>query len=115
MKKLLLGTVLAAGLMATGAAQADTEDALVGGMIGLGLGIAIANDDDHHHHRPVHYYHAPPRHVYHHHHHPRGHAYGYWRNHGHHRSHFSGHRDRDWDRRDWDRRGRHDGDRHGRR
>ncbi|MGH8453577.1 MAG: hypothetical protein ACRES4_01795 [Nevskiales bacterium] len=120
MKKVLLGSALAAGLMATGIAQADTEDALLGGLVGVALGVSIANDHDHdrvarHYYepRPVrHYYYAPPRHVRHQcDHHPRGHAHGYWRKYDQH--HYRDHRRySNYGRRDWDRRDRrwHDDD-----
>jgi hypothetical protein len=96
MKKILVVTALAAGLMMTGTAQAHGEDALLGGLVGVAIGASIAgHGHDHHrvvHHydrRPVHRYHyAPPRHGYHH-----GHGSKHWhkhhkRHHGHHgRSH----------------------------
>lgn len=103
MKKIVLTTVLAAGFLVTTSAQAHTEDALLGGLLGVAVGASISNHSHphvvhHYDHRPVrHVYHSPPRHV--HHHHPHGKAKGYWRKHDkHHRYHGR----RDWRDHDWD-------------
>ena len=97
MKKILIGVAVTTGLLMSATAQAHTEDALLGGLIGVAIGASIANH--HHDRRVVHHYRTPPRHV---HHHPRGKAHGYWRKHDKHRRHSSHH-----DRRDGDRRRRH--------
>lgn len=88
MKKILVGTALAAGLMMTGTAQAHTEDALLGGLVGVAIGASIAgNDHDHHRvvhhydHRPVHHYHPAPRRHGHHHGHGHGDGKKHWRKH----------------------------------
>lgn len=97
MKKIVMGSMLATGFLFAGHAQAHTEDALIGGLVGLSVGTSIAS---HHRHRPVvhhHYDRRPVRqvcHVYPHlHPHPQGKAHGYWRKHGKH--HYAHHRDRD--------------------
>lgn len=116
MKKIVLGTVLASGVMLAGTAQAHTEDALIGGLLGVTVGASIASQHGHRHvihqhdHRPTrHVYHTYPRHV---HHHPRGQAHGYWRKHGKH--HYAHHR-KHQHRYGWRGRDDHDDDRHSRR
>ena len=116
MNKLLIGSLLAVGVVASNTVRADTGDALLGGLFGVALGVAIADGHDHHHkrvhvyrHPPVRHYHhyAPPRHAYRHHYrHPKGHAYGYWRKHDR-RYHRHARRYHHWyhDRHDFDRRG----------
>jgi len=49
------------GLIQPAAAHADGGDAVIAGIVGLGLGVAIASDHPHHYHR---YYYAPPPPVY---------------------------------------------------
>lgn len=120
MKNFLIATALIGGLLGSTALHADEEDALIGGIVGLALGVAIANnnDDDHRHVRHYnrhndHYYHRQPVQRYYYQPAPRYyHSHNHWRaahRHDRHCGHYSP-RYRNHDRHgrnDWRERDRH--------
>lgn len=52
------------GLIAPAAAEAHDGDAVIAGILGLGIGAAIASDHHYHHHYYRRYYYAPPPRYY---------------------------------------------------